>query len=72
MKKIFLLAIVLLCTCTMNVLLAQGPAKFNYQGIARNSSGQALANQALGLRLTIHDGSTTGATVYQETQSITT
>jgi len=51
---------------------AQAPEKFNYQGIARNASGQPLASQNLGLRLSIIDGSASGAVVYQETQTATT
>ncbi len=52
--------------------LAQAPAKFNYQGVARNGSGQPLANQALGLRISIHNLNAAGAVVYQETQSVNT
>jgi len=48
---------------------AQTPQALNYQGIARNGSGQPLANQALGLRISIGDISTV---LYQETQSVTT
>ncbi len=46
---------------------AQAPQKFNYQGVARNAAGAPLASTALGLRLTIHDGSASGAVLYQET-----
>ncbi|MBS1778015.1 MAG: hypothetical protein JST70_01735 [Bacteroidetes bacterium] len=55
-----------------NMAIAQAPNKFNYQGIARTASGTPVANQALGLRLTIHDASASGATLYQETQNVTT
>ncbi|HRN38352.1 MAG TPA: tail fiber domain-containing protein [Flavobacteriales bacterium] len=48
---------------------AQAPQKFNYQGIARNTSGQPLANQALGLRISILDGTTAQ---YVETHNATT
>lgn len=48
---------------------AQAPQKFNYQGIARNTSGQPLANQALGLRISILDGTTAQ---YVETHNVTT
>jgi len=53
-------------------LKAQAPEAFNYQGVARNSSGAVLPNQAIGLRFTIHQGSTSGTSVYQETQAPTT
>lgn len=48
---------------------AQAPEKFNYQGIARDNNGNALANQALGLQISILDGSTAE---YVETHSATT
>lgn len=51
---------------------AQAPAKFNYQGVARNASGQPLASQALGLRLSIRNLTAGGAVVYQETQTVNT
>ncbi len=57
---------------TIVAALAQAPQKFNYQGVARNTSGTPLASTAIGLRLTIHDGSASGTTVYQETHAPTT
>ncbi|MBI5856120.1 MAG: hypothetical protein HZB42_00615 [Sphingobacteriales bacterium] len=52
---------------------AQAPAFFNYQGVARNSVGNALVNKTIGLRLTIHDGGGgTGIPVYSETRIVTT
>ncbi len=51
---------------------SQAPGIFNYQGVARNSVGNVLANKTISLRLTIHDGSAAGATVYQESRTVTT
>ncbi len=69
MKHIFAsLSFILLTT----LAIAQAPAKFNYQGIARNNTGAPLAGQALGLRITIHDLTASGATVYQETFTTST
>jgi hypothetical protein len=53
-------------------IFAQAPQAINYQGIARNASGNAIINQLLGLQLTLHSGSATGTIVYQETHSPTT
>ncbi|MBS1771489.1 MAG: hypothetical protein JST82_01425 [Bacteroidetes bacterium] len=69
MRKIFFMAFALLSALTV---MAQAPQKFNYQGIARNTSGTPLASQALGIRLTVHDATATGAILYQETFNITT
>ncbi len=70
MKKILLQFVLLMvCAVTAN---AQAPQRFNYQGVARSTTGAPLASVPIGLRLTIHDGSTTGTVVYQETHTATT
>lgn len=51
---------------------AQAPQKFNYQGVARSGTGAPIASSPIGLQLTVHDGTPTGAVVYQETHSATT
>jgi hypothetical protein len=51
---------------------AQAPQKFNYQAIARNSTGAELTGQAIGIRISILDGGPNGTLVYQETQNKTT
>lgn len=51
---------------------AQVPQAINYQGIARNASGNAIANQNIQLRLTIRNGSVSGNAVYQETRMLKT
>lgn len=51
---------------------AQAPPFFNYQGIARNSAGAPLANQAIGMRLSIIEGSSSGTPMYVETRTVTT
>ncbi len=50
-------------------VFAQSPNLFNYQGVARSSTGAPLVSITIGMRLTIHDGSSTGTIVYQETQT---
>jgi hypothetical protein len=64
MKQTLLLTFLVLSFASA---IAQAPQKFNYQGIARNGTGAPLASTALGLRITIHDGSAGGPVVYQET-----
>jgi hypothetical protein len=51
---------------------AQAPQALNYQGVARNISGAPLVSTAIGLRLSVHDGSSTGPVVYKESQTPTT
>jgi hypothetical protein len=68
-KSIAMLALAL-AVCTSAG--AQAPQKFNYQAIARNNAGTELSNQAIGIRISVLDGSSTGTLVYQETQTKTT
>ncbi len=68
MKKIlFTIAAFMLFVAT---IIAQNT--FNYQGIARNANGIALAGQNLSIRISIIDESASGATLYQETHNVTT
>ncbi len=68
MKKItlaYLSLLIALCTS------AQTPQALNYQAIARNSMGQMIPAQNIGVRFTIQEA-TGGTILYQETQSTTT
>ncbi|MBK6938319.1 MAG: hypothetical protein IPH18_16760 [Chitinophagaceae bacterium] len=70
MKKILsLLAAVLLVAISG---YSQSPGFFNYQGVARNSVGNVLKNQNIGIRLTVRDGSSAGPVVYQESRTAVT
>ena len=55
-----------------NNLYAQAPQGIPYQAIARNASGQAIANTAVKVRFSIRDSIATGAIKYQETHNPTT
>jgi hypothetical protein len=70
MKSVF--ATLVLCITSFASLLAQAPAQLNYQGVARNAAGIALPFKNIKLRLSVHDGTATGLTVYSETRSLTT
>jgi len=71
MTKKILLSILVLLTISF-VAFAQLPNKFNFQGIVRNSSGVAVSNQAVQIRISILDASATGPVLYQERHSVTT
>jgi len=45
---------------------AQTPQKFSYQTVIRNSSNQFLANQQVGIKISVLQGSETGIVVYSE------
>jgi hypothetical protein len=53
-------------------VFAQSPNAFNYQGVARDNGGNTLANQAIGLRISIVSGSPTGTVEYVETHAVGT
>jgi hypothetical protein len=70
MKKIFLTAITFFALTTG--VWAQSPEAFKYQSVVRDASQIAIPNQAVGMRLTILQGSPIGTIVYQETFTPTT
>jgi hypothetical protein len=51
---------------------SQVPQRFNYQAVVRDAQNAVIANQDVGFRLSILEGSAAGSTVYQETHSVTT
>ncbi len=51
------------------ILGAQTPAAFKYQTVCRDASGLILANQLLGFKLSLLQGSPNGPTVFSETHS---
>ncbi|HSA07658.1 MAG TPA: FISUMP domain-containing protein [Candidatus Gastranaerophilales bacterium] len=69
MKRLF--TSLVLITLAIN-FFAQPPQKMSFEAVIRNSSGQLVTNQAIGLKISILQGSTTGAVVYAETQKPTT
>lgn len=50
---------------------AQAPQGFNYQAVARDASGTALASQPIGLQIKLLQGSAVGTAVYSETHAVT-
>lgn len=70
MRKILLLMSIVLLAAFGGY--SQAPGIFNYQGVARNSVGNVLINKTITLRLTVHDGSAAGPTVYQESRTVVT
>ena len=53
-------------------ILAQGPQKMSFQAVMRNSSNTIISRQAIGLRISVVQGSASGSSVYSETQNTTT
>jgi hypothetical protein len=53
-------------------IFAQAPQRFSYQAVIRNSSNQLIANQQVGLRVSILQGSESGNVVFSEIHTPTT
>lgn len=66
MKKLYSFLLALLITASLS---AQTPSKMSYQAVIRNSSNQLVTNHAVGMKISILAGSTTGTVVYTETQT---
>jgi hypothetical protein len=70
MKKILLLLFAV--ALSVATVFAQAPEKMNYQGVARDNSGNVLPNQSVGLQIKLRSGSPGGTVVYQETHATST
>jgi hypothetical protein len=66
MKKLNLFIIAVLLS---TAVLAQAPQKMSYQAVIRNSSDVLITNSSVGMKISILQGSPSGAIVYVETQS---
>ncbi|MFL5765004.1 MAG: hypothetical protein ACJ77K_13755 [Bacteroidia bacterium] len=66
MKKL----LTLLLFVSFSGVFAQAPQGFNYQAIARNSSGAAIVSSPIGLQICLRQGSSSGTIVYTETHSV--
>ena len=69
MKKIILTAALFASIFTAN---AQSPNKMSYQAVVRNTSNALITNAAIGVQISIVQGSANGSIVYSETHSATT
>jgi len=74
MKRIIQLTSALLLTFTfgLSTAYAQAPEKMSYQAVVRDASNNLTTNQAVGMQISILQGSSTGTAVYVENQSPTT
>ena len=61
------LSVGLVCSITLS-LFAQVADKLSYQAVIRNASGNVVSEKAVSFRVTILQGSATGASVYTQSQ----
>jgi len=64
MKKLKILILAILIS--IGNLFAQSPQKFNYQAVARDVSGNLIANQSVNFRISILQATENGTAVYTE------
>lgn len=69
MKKILTIFAAILISANV---FAQAPNKMSYQAVIRSNSNTLVANQAIGMQISILQGSSNGSVVYVETQTPTT
>ena len=69
MKKRYTILAFLLITAST---FAQAPEKMSYQAVLRDATNTLLTNQSVGMQISILQTTITGASVYTETQTITT
>jgi|LakMenE18May11ns_1017448.scaffolds.fasta_scaffold9958376_7 hypothetical protein len=68
-KKYILMVGMLVLVATA---FAQIPQQLNYQGIARNASGEPISTHIITVRLSIIDSAANGIITYQETKTVAT
>lgn len=68
-KLIGSIAVVLMTAVSV---YAQVPQGFNFQAIARGANGEILADQALGVKVSVIKGTEEGNPLYEETHTVTT
>ena len=69
MKKVYAFFFAVLLVST---IWAQSPQKMSYQAVIRDGSNALVTNHAVGMRISILQGSVSGTVVYTETQTPTT
>lgn len=69
MKKIYSIIAGLLITVSV---YAQAPQKMSYQAVIRNNSNALITSTAVGMKISVLQGTSTGTVVYSETQTPST
>ena len=66
MKIKNIILVVTLVLMSVATLFAQAPQGFTYQAVVRNSSGKLISNAAVGVKISILQGTSTGNEVYSD------
>jgi len=68
-KSFCTLTLILVMILQAIMVLSQSPQKVNYQMVVRNMAGKLVQNQAVGVKVSILQGSAEGSVVYAETHT---
>jgi Collagen triple helix repeat (20 copies) len=71
MKKIKIIWMLSFCFVSI-VTIAQVPKELRYQAVARNTTGQALANQNIKVRINLLPAANSSTSLYSETRTLVT
>lgn len=72
LSKLTGVAVFVMALVSMQNVTAQAPQKMSYQAVVRNSNNELVTSKPVTMRISILQGSATGAPVYVETQTPTT
>jgi hypothetical protein len=70
MKKQISAILMMVLLFAVSTAYAQAPLGFNYQAVIRDGSGNLITTGTVNMRFTVLQGSSSGTSVYQETQSV--
>src|SRR4051812_16638069 len=70
--KISYLFVFIFSICVISVNAQTVPQGITYQGLARNSSGLVISNQAISIKLGIYSPTVTGVKEWEEIHNLTT
>lgn len=63
---------IIICLSLSNIVLGQSPYAFNYQGLARDGSGNIMSNEDITLRISLVESFNEGTIVFVEEFDVTT
>ncbi|MBP6557292.1 MAG: DUF1566 domain-containing protein [Flavobacterium sp.] len=72
MPRLLNLLLLVILLCSVSNIYAQVPQKMSYQAVVRNTDNALISQGAVGVRISILQGSANGVSVYTETHSTTT
>lgn len=72
LSSVFKIAFIFSIYSCVTPLFAQAPQKMSYQAVIRSANNNLITSSIIGIRISVLQGSSTGNTVYSETQTPTT